>query len=670
MKLFGKVCKVLKEQGVASLTYVISEKLKNKMSEQQKYAGHLKNERRRKALLFSETEDFSGMFTIVVPNEDVFSFLEEVKTPYVAFLEEGDHLEKGWQQQAGAFLKNHPQCKLLYSDEQLVEGKKRIPVYKPDWSPDTYMCYDYVGGLLIMERELAVAVKEQIHGKYKESFLYELGLRGAFSLQPDEVGHLNWILYHRYVKKRVPKEQLVSLKEEILKARGLRGKVIWRDFGSNPEEKQPLMELDSPTSATGCADVIYETLGEPTVSIVVPSKDHWQLLKACVESVEKYTTYPNVQWIIVDNGSDEENKKKYQEICENTRFPSKYLYKSMEFNFSRMCNIGAKAATGEYLLFLNDDMELIPNQSKEEFQGNSSEITQTDWLGRLLGQAALPHSGAVGAKLLYPDSKMIQHLGVVNYTSGAAHLLWQEDDGKVLPYARNHTTQNYSIVTGACLLVNREKFWQVGGFEERLAVTFNDVELCLKLLEAGYYQSVRTDVVLYHHESISRGQDVLDEKKFLRGLKEREVMFDLHPKFIGVDPFYNKELTQTRLDHTLDYPVKYQLSKQQPITAGARSENIVYRILRVTLEEDLFIEGWAYRKGRGYEPVRVLLTDESGKAKAFATRKVYTPTITQEQQSNQNLNFAGFECRIARKDLQGKNYKIALQIADEIVDIK
>lgn len=692
MELFGKVCKILKEQGIASLAYVVKEKLKNRMSEQQKYAGLLKNESRKKQLLFTSEDSYEELFTVVVTGTEVFSKLDEVTTHYVAFLEEGDRLENGWQKQAGAYLKRNPSCKFLYSDEDVIEGTKRTPILKPDWSPDTYMSFDYVGGLLIIERELAVAVKEQIHHKYRNSFLYEMGLRAGFSLKAEEIGHLDYVLYHRHGKKEIAREQLIALKEEILKARGIRGTVIWRSFVKkesnleNAKAEAYVEEKFGKKTASlwgdGCADVIYEVFGEPLVSIIVPSKDHWQLLKTCVESVEKYTTYLNVEWIVVDNGSDEENKKKYQEICDNTRFFCKYLYEPMEFNFSRMCNIGAKAAAGEYLLFLNDDMELI---------------CENNWLSRLLGQAQLPYAGAVGAKLLYPNSKMIQHLGVVNYTSGAAHLLWQASDSEVLPFGRNHTTQNYSVVTGACLLVNTEKFWQVGGFEERLAVTFNDVELCLKLLEAGYYQTVRSDVVLYHHESISRGQDVLDQKKFLRGLKEREIMFDLHPCLIGVDPFYSKRLTQTRLDHTLDYPVKYQLSKEVAVAKAAvadeekrvtvdaakeflrksgnesfnnKTGTIIYRILRITVEEDVCIEGWAYRKGHGYEPITVILTDASGNSRAFSTRKVYTPTITKEQESEKNLNFAGFECRLSREALDGGKYNLALQVGKERVDVK
>lgn len=673
MKLVAKVCRIAREQGMASLTYIASDKLKNKLPVQQKYKKYRKNEKRARARLLSNKPSFQELFTVVVPGEEVFGQLDEVTTPYVAFLEEGDRLENSWQQVAGSYLKRHPECRMLYSDEDRLEKLGRwIPVFKPDWSPDTYMCYDYVGGLLVMDRELAVATKERICSKYKSSFLYELGLLAAFSLDAYQIGHIPQVLYHRLHSQTLPKEQLLALKEQVLKERRIKGKVYWRSFSSSEEGfYNPCGKEDKNWAnlwINGCADVIYEVPKEPLVSIVVPSKDHWELLKTCVETVEAYTNYQNVEWIVVDNGSNPEQKKKYEELCDTTRFPCRYVYEPMEFNFSRMCNLGARAAQGEYLLFLNDDMELIP-KCEDFFDGTDvwsedSVVAREDWLSRMLGQAALPYSGAVGAKLLYPNSTKIQHLGVVNYTSGAAHLLWQANDRKVLPFGRNHTTQNYSVVTGACLLIQTEKFWQVGGFEERLAVTFNDVELCLKLLEAGYYQTVRSDVIWYHHESISRGQDVLDEKKFLRGLKEREIMFNLHPKYIGVDPFYSRYLTQTRLDHTLDYPTTYELSKERTKKRKAEysgeGDQLVYRLLRVTEEEDVRMEGWAYRKGHSYEPICVGIRGANGEFGIYEAQKVYTPTITKEQQSEHNLNFAGFDCRISREQLPEGEYSIEL----------
>lgn len=696
MGIAGKVTGMLRRQGVRALCYVISQKLKNRLSEQQKYAQYVRQERKRFHVMMQKhkgtdcvqtdgvcahgIQEQEPLFALLHVDEDIFSAIEEAKAPYLAFAEDGMMLSDEWQTLAGAWLKRHPQCRFLYTDEDVCEMRRTRPVFKPDWSPDTYLSYDYIGGLLIMERSLAVKVKEQIFHGYRESFLYELGLRAAWQLEPEEIGHLDEVLCHReQQKKEVPKEQLMKLKEEILRARGLHGHAVWCEEAH-------------------VANVVYEPPQDALVSIIVPSKDHVDILKTCMESVENNTDYAHVEWIIVDNGSAAAQKVQYEALCADAQYPCTYVYEPMPFNFSKMCNIGAQAAKGQYLLFLNDDMELPVSWPSMH---HLTEETQRNWLSVFVGQAACAHIGAVGAKLLYPDSDLIQHLGVVNYTSGAAHLLWQAKDSGRLSFDRNLTNQNYAVVTAACFMVSADKFAKVGGFEEQLAVTFNDVELCLRLLKAGYYNVVRSDVVLYHHESLSRGQDVLDEAKFLRGLKERECMFDLHPDLIGVDPFYSRHLTQTRLDHLLDYPqplvyANEKKSVQMPQAAetknrraGAVPENaggadaaaweaakdrvageseIVARILRVRCEDELTIEGWAYRPGHASERVTVWLTDESGVSRAYTTQAVYSPTLATEQQRTEKLFFSEFLMRLPAASLKPGMYRISLQIADSRKD--
>lgn len=693
MGIAGKVTGMLRRQGVRALCYVTSQKLKNRLSEQQKYARYVRQEQKRFHMTMQkhtgtgcaqadgvcahEKQAEEPLFVLLHVDEDIFSAIEEAKAPYLAFAEDGMILSDKWQTLAGAYLERHPHCCILYTDEDVCGSRRSQPVFKPDWSPDTYLSYDYIGGLLIMERQLAVKVKEQIFHGYRESFLYELGLRAAGLLKPEEIGHLDEVLCHRELqKKEVPKEQLMKLKEEILRARGVRGHAVWCEEAH-------------------AANVVFAPPQDALVSIIVPSKDHVDILKTCMESVEKYTDYAQVEWIVVDNGSSAAQKAQYEALCAGAKYPCTYIYEPMPFNFSKMCNIGAQAAKGQYLLFLNDDMELPVSWPSMH---HLTEETQRNWLSVLVGQAACAHTGAVGAKLLYPDSDLIQHLGVVNYTSGAAHLLWQAKDGGRLPFDRNLTNQNYAVVTAACLMVSADKFAEVGGFEERLAVTFNDVELCLRLLKAGYYNVVRSDVVLYHHESLSRGQDVLDEAKFLRGLKERECMFDLHPDLIGVDPFYSRHLTQTRLDHLLDYPQPLAYAREKkgvqipqaaeskdrragavPGKAGAAAQarakasdgtgpEIVARILRVRCEDELTIEGWAYRPGHASERVTVWLTDESDVSRAYTTQAVYSPTLATEQQRTEKLYFSEFLMRLPAVLLKPGTYRISLQIRDSRKD--
>ena len=241
--------------------------------------------------------------------------------------------------------------------------------------------------------------------------------------------------------------------------------------------------------------VNYHPTGNPLVSVIIPSKDNVKVYERCIQTLYEKTAYKNFEVIHVDNGSSEENKRGYENIART--YGVQYHYQPMNFNFSAMCNIGAKQAKGSYLLFLNDDIEIIKG----------------DWLERMLGQAMQQHVGAVGAKLLYPGIGNIQHTGVINLSQGPVHCFANMPDDVIYDFCRNKLDFNYSAVTGACLLLSREKFDAVGGFEEELPVAYNDVDLCFKLTEQGYFNVLRNDAVLYHHESVSRGYDHASAEK-------------------------------------------------------------------------------------------------------------------------------------------------------------
>lgn len=200
----------------------------------------------------------------------------------------------------------------------------------------------------------------------------------------------------------------------------------------------------------------------------------------------------------------------------------------MEFNFSFMCNCGGKVSKGEFVLFLNDDIE-IP--SKDPL-----------WLEKMLGQAQLSHVAMVGAKLLYPGTDIIQHDGIINLKEGPAHILCKAHDSKNYYYGRNRVEYNYSSVTAACMMVEKKIYTQLGGFNNELPVAYNDVDICLKAVEKGYYNVVRNDVCLYHHESVSRGLDIEQDKKN-RLMKEKEKLYMSHTALYVNDPFYNINLS-------------------------------------------------------------------------------------------------------------------------------
>ena len=289
----------------------------------------------------------------------------------------------------------------------------------------------------------------------------------------------------------------------------------------------------------------------PTVSVIIPSKDHPDVLFRCLDSfVDKTSglgTKVKTEFIIVDNGSSQENKNRIEQKLKkinNTR----YLYKELPFNFSYMCNWGAQEAQGDYLLFLNDDMEIV----------------DADWLTLLMEKAVLPYVGAVGAKLLYPDTDIIQHAGITNLRVGPAHKLQFAHDNEDHYFGQNRGVHDMLGVTGACLLVKKTIFEKVGGFDETLAVAFNDVDLCYKIYEEGYYNVVRNDLFLFHHESLSRGKDGESEEKQLRLLREKDYLYEKHQDLYGKDPFYHPYLTTDMLETEYTPAFRYQVDLTMP----------------------------------------------------------------------------------------------------------
>ena len=185
----------------------------------------------------------------------------------------------------------------------------------------------------------------------------------------------------------------------------------------------------------------------------------------------------------------------------------------MEFNYSVMCNLGAASAKGDYLLFMNDDVDAITE----------------GFIEKLLVYAARSYVGAVGAKLLFPDDVSIQHIGVMDINRGPTHKLAFMPDSSVQYYCRNRFAWNVLAVTGACLMVSREKYYQIGGFYDKMVVGYNDTDLCVRLTEAGYFNVVNNDCVMTHHESLARGADGESDAKSQRLREERNLLYRIHP---------------------------------------------------------------------------------------------------------------------------------------------
>ncbi len=410
-------------------------------------------------------------------------------------------------------FKDNEDVRIVYADEDYRGSLEELygleddgtlyrgaPWFKPDYSPDTLASFFYIGSFFaITGAMLKQGVEENLS-------IYELVLH-AIDMDRKRVAHIPKILYTNNSLDGIDKLE-----------------------GQGVAEKK-----------TGQA--------EGLVSVIIPSKNNSAVLEKCLNTMAAKTRYDDYEIIIVDNGSCESEKNKVNEIVSTIcamkeGLEVRFIYEEMPFNFSAMCNIGAKQAKGKYLLFLNDDTEIISD----------------DWLENMVCSAALEHAGAVGAKLYYPDRSkengcyLIQHDGIANMGIGPAHKLCGLEDRGNLYHGHNLVTYNMIAVTGACMMVERGKFERAGGFDEELAVAYNDVELCFRLYKAGYYNLVRNDVVLVHCESLSRGQDESDEKR-RRLENEKQTLYHKHPDMKGRDPFYSPNLVQWKKD--VNYNVGY-----------------------------------------------------------------------------------------------------------------
>ena len=290
----------------------------------------------------------------------------------------------------------------------------------------------------------------------------------------------------------------------------------------------------SSTKDLGFYRVEYPVQGEPLISVLIPNRDQKETLEKCLNSIWDKTTYSNYEILVVENNSTSEEIFRYYREIEKRPNVRVITWKG-EFNYSAINNFGEKSARGEYLLFLNNDVEVINPR----------------WMEELLGNCQRREVGIVGAKLYYPDDT-IQHAGTIIGIGGIAGHAFLNMPRSRTGYLHKASIQmDLSAVTAACMMMKRSVFRQLGGFEERLAVAFNDVDLCLRTVQAGYLVVYNPAVELYHYESKSRGAED-SEEKVRRFQTEIEFMrnrwMDLLKKG---DPYYNRNLTLSKWNYSL-----------------------------------------------------------------------------------------------------------------------
>lgn len=531
----------------------------------------------------------------------------------------------------------HPECILVYGDEDEWNSNRTVrmnPWFKPDFSPDTLLAYFYYGNVFAVRADALKDVIWKASDDYLMN-LYDMCLQLSFPVTREKVGHVQYVLYHAdCLKQLCVEDKYTNLKAEY--------------WSKGVQEGTSISKIDG-----GMKDKI---------SVVIPSKDHPEILRVCLQSLINAGKNENYEIIVVDNGSSRDSREKYEKL--KNKFGFNYIFEPMEFNFSHMCNLGAEAATGKYLLFLNDDIE-----AKED-----------GWMSKMCSHAAKEHVGAVGAKLYYPDSKSIQHAGITNLRLGPVHKMQFLED--VRPYydGRNQYDMDVIAVTAACLMVRKDVFEKCGGFSEDLAVAFNDVELCFRLYEKGYYNVQCNGAILYHHESLSRGNDESSEKQ-VRLQNERKKMYAKHPDLYGADPFYhpymNTQILDTNYSFAYEYPAGEELDVCEPrlLKDGLQPE-WYNECLLISMEyaEDLnaWIEHPDQRGGelyfQGYQFVigsdnaafkrSILLQNVDGKEVwEIPCREVFRPDLNVNVEEG-HVSLCGFALVIDKKSLPEGKYQV------------
>ena len=415
----------------------------------------------------------------------------------------------------------------IYTDEDKIneKGTRRFdPHFKQDFAIDTLRSYNYICHFSVFKKELMDKI-----GGFRDGFNgsqdYDIILRATYNAK--NIHHIPKILYswrvHSGSTAGNPKNKMYcyeSAKKAIaedLKVRGIKGTVKDGKY-------------------IGTYEVDYEIIGNPKVSILIPSKDHIEDLDRAIRSILTKTDYTNYEIIIIENNSELKETFKYYEDIQRKYSNIKVVVWKGIFNYSAINNFGAKYAEGEYILLLNNDVEVI----------------STNWLTKMLGLAQREDVGCVGAKLYYPDST-IQHGGViVGLGGGAAHAHRGFSKKAYGYFMRLGLTHNLSAVTGACLLVKKSVFDEVNGLDESFVVAYNDVDFCLRVLKTGRVNVWTPYAELYHYESKSRGDDSKDPEKAERFRGEFNRFRERYADFLEKgDPYYNVNLTLSAEDFSL-----------------------------------------------------------------------------------------------------------------------
>lgn len=425
----------------------------------------------------------------------------------------------------------------IYCDEATFKGNSINHMitmhFKPDYAPDNLLANNYICHFSVFSRELLES-GELFRSQFDGSQDHDMILR--LTAKAKHIVHIPRILYYWRSHKGSVASSIDAKTYAINAAKGAVAdhltKLGYRNF-----------EIESTRAFATIFRIKYELTSRPLVSIIIPNKDHVDDLSRCVESIINLSTYDNYEIVIVENNSETaEIRTYYEEISRHPRVQV-VEYKG-DFNYSKINNFGVQYAKGEYLLLLNNDTEVIT----------------PDWMEELLMYAMRKDVGVVGAKLYYPD-KTIQHAGIViglgaHRTAGHTH--YRIPEANVGYMGRLCYAQDVTAVTGACMMVSKALYEELGGLDESFTVALNDVDFCLRVREKGFLNIFTPFAELYHYESKSRGSDKKDDKAVRYQMEADRFRVKWADALAKGDPYYNPNFS---LDHS-DFTVNWKKPKQ------------------------------------------------------------------------------------------------------------
>ncbi len=418
-------------------------------------------------------------------------------------------------------LNDHPSAELLFSDEDKISesGTRHYPHFKPSWNPELILAYNYVCHFLVVRSSLF----RQLHGMRSccdGAQDWDFVLRASEVTSPAKIRHIPHILYHWRVHTRSTATE-AGVKPYIAQAQI---KAVSEHLQRTGIEKFKVEQLPGMHALR----VRYPVpVHPPLVSLIIPTRNQLSLLRECIDGLRERTYYRNIEILIIDNGSDDEETLKWLRLIPLRDSRIRVIRDDSPFNYSRLNNMAARHARGTLLGFINNDIKVV----------------HPEWLDEMVSHVVRSTIAAVGARLLYPNGT-VQHAGVITGIGGVAgHQFKGCPAGSFGYFYRARLPQDLSAVTAACMVVRKDVFEDVGGFnEEELAVAFNDVDLCLKIRAAGYRILYTPYAELLHRESASRGYENNPEKQ-RRFEQEVRTMKKRWADVLERDPFYNPNLS-------------------------------------------------------------------------------------------------------------------------------